>query len=121
MNVVNESAAAHETEAIVASSGNVFEDIGLPNAEDRAFKATLVRALRAAVERQKLTQTSAAQKAGFSQPDLSRVLRGIVSNVSSDRLIRALNALGQDVNVKVSPRRDEANVVGRTLVLADVA
>lgn len=84
------------------SSGNVFGDLGIVNAEDHLLKAGLVSKLGAIMESAGLTQTEAAKLTGISQPDLSRILRGQFRDISGDRIIRAITRLGSDVDIAVS-------------------
>lgn len=96
--------APHNTDdAVTRSSGNVFADLGLPNAEDELLKARLVVALRAQVERLGLSQTKAAKLMGVSQPDVSKLLRGRVGGYSLERLLEFMRALGSDVEIRVKP------------------
>ena len=76
------------------SSGNIFKDIGLPDAEEHALKADIVIGLAKLIEGKKLSQVKAARLTGISQPDLSRLLRGHFVGFSMDRLLQALLALG---------------------------
>ena len=62
--------------AITKSSGNVFADIGLPNAKEHLVKAALVSRIADIMEADGLTQTVAAKRTGIDQGDLSKVLRG---------------------------------------------
>ena len=55
------------------SSGNVFADLGLPNAEERKLKASIVIELHRLVKERGLTQIKAAKLIGISQPDLSNL------------------------------------------------
>jgi predicted XRE-type DNA-binding protein len=87
---------------ITESSGNVFADLGMANAEEHMLKAGLVSKLAEVIRALDLTQTAAAKVTGISQPDLSRVLRGRFRDMSADRLIRALIRLGTDVEIDVS-------------------
>jgi predicted XRE-type DNA-binding protein len=87
---------------IIESSGNVFADLGMANAEEHMLKAGLVSKLAEVIRALDLTQTAAAKATGISQPDLSRVLRGRFRDLSADRLIRALIRLGSEVNIDVS-------------------
>ena len=82
-----------------ASSGNVFEDIGLPDAEDCLIKAELVSEIAAIIQERKLTQAEAARIMGIEQPRISELLRGRFSSYSIDRLIRYLNRLGTKIEV----------------------
>lgn len=100
------------------SSGNVFADLGMANAEEHMLKAGLVSKLAEVIRALDLSQTAAAKLTGISQPDLSKVLRGRFRDMSADRLIRALIRLGSDVEIDVS--RD-GKPVGEPILLEAVA
>lgn len=85
----------------VASSGNVFADLGIPNPDIAVAKAKLVQRLRDIIAERKLTQTQAAGLLGLDQPKVSALVRGRVDGYSLDRLFRFLNALGQDVEINI--------------------
>ncbi|WP_043786733.1 helix-turn-helix domain-containing protein [Solidesulfovibrio alcoholivorans] len=88
-------------EQIIEGSGNVFADLGRPDAEERAYKADLIMVLENIIKRQGLTQVEAAKRCGTDQGTLSKVLRGRVGFVSTDRLIRWLGCLGGSVRITV--------------------
>jgi predicted XRE-type DNA-binding protein len=90
--------------AIEASSGNVFEDLGLPNADERLAKAELARVIRAIVKGKNWTQRRAAEALGIAPPDVSDLMRGKLARFSQERLERFLNALDMDVHIRVRPR-----------------
>ena len=92
---------------IERSSGNVFADLGFPDAETHALKAALVHRIAKLIKQEGLTQAEAAKRMGISQPDVSKMLKGQFRPFSLERLMRFLNALGQDVEitVKAPPRR----------------
>ena len=95
----------HDEEVRVEeSSGNVFPDLGLPDAEELLAKAELVRTIRGLIERRSLTQTEAAWLLGTTQPKVSDLFRGRLEGFSMERLYRFLNALGQDVQIVVRPK-----------------
>src|SRR5437660_523151 len=56
---------------IEIGSGNVFADLGLPDAEERLAKAQLADRICKAIDKRKLTQTAAAKIMGLSQPKVS--------------------------------------------------
>jgi len=85
------------------SSGNIFEDLGLPGAEERLAKAMLSREISRIIERRGLTQVQAAEMLGASQPDVSNIIRGRLSGFALERLARYLNVLGRDVEIRVLP------------------
>lgn len=86
------------------SSGNVFADLGLPNAEERLAKAELARKIGAIIAERHLTQTQAAELLGIDQPKISALMRGRLESFSLERLMRFLNALGRDVEIVVKPK-----------------
>ncbi|HUK57815.1 MAG TPA: helix-turn-helix transcriptional regulator [Stellaceae bacterium] len=87
-------------------SGNVFADIGLPNAEERLAKAELALTITEAIRARKLTQAATAKLFQIDQPKVSRLLRGQLSGFSTERLMHFLTLLGRDVEivVKEAPR-----------------
>ena len=86
-------------------SGNVFADIGLPNADDHLIKAQLVLRIDALMRERELRQVDAATLFGVKQPDISKMLRGDFRQFSVARLMRFLVALGQDVQITITPSR----------------
>ena len=85
------------------SSGNVFADIGLPNAEEHLIKAKLVLKIDGLMRARGLKQAEAAKLFGVKQPDVSKMLAGDFRQFSVERLLRFLVALGQDVEIVVKP------------------
>lgn len=88
--------------SITSSSGNVFADIGLPDAEEYLAKSTLAVKIFKIVKARRLTQAATGKLLGISQPKVSALLRGRLDGFSTDRLFRFLNALGCDVQITVS-------------------
>jgi predicted XRE-type DNA-binding protein len=87
-------------------SGNVFADVGVPNAEEHVIKARLVYKIDTLMKDRGLKQVEAAGLFGVKQPDVSKMLRGDFRQFSVERLLRFLVALGQDVEIVVKPPRD---------------
>ena len=91
--------------AVEHGSGNVFADLGLPDADAHLLKAGLVTRIDAIIRRRGLTQTEAARLLGLSQPDVSRLLRGDFREYSLERLLRLLTTLGRDVDIVIRQPR----------------
>jgi predicted XRE-type DNA-binding protein len=91
---------------VTPSSGNVFADLGFAEPEDELTKAQLASHIRQIIKRRRLTQVAAASLMGIDQPKVSALLSGRFANFSSERLMRLLTKLGQDVDitVKAKPR-----------------
>jgi len=84
-------------------SGNVFADLGLPNAETLKVKSGLVFEITKAMRALKLTQQEAATRMGISQAKVSGMLRGDFTNLSERKLMDCLNRLGYDIEIRVRP------------------
>ena len=87
------------------SSGNVFADLGFPDPELERFKATLMLHIYRIIKQRNLTQTQAGKVLGIKQPNVSRLMRGSSGSYSVERLIEFLTALGQNVEVVITPAR----------------
>jgi len=90
---------------IERGSGNVFADLGRPDAETHLLKAQLVIRIDSILRKRRLTQARAARILGVSQPDVSKLLRGDFRQYSLERLFRLLQALGQDIDISVRKPR----------------
>ena len=84
-------------------SGNVYADLGLPDAEKLKIKTGLVIEIRKAMAQHGLTQQEAAKRMGLTQPKVSDMMRGDFSNLSERKLMDCLNRLGYDIEIKVRP------------------
>ena len=88
---------------------NVFQDLGLPNAEEHFVRAQLVFKIDAIMKKRGMKQVQAASLFGVRQPDVSKMLHGEFRQVSVERLLRFLVALDQDVEIVVKPHRSRNN------------
>lgn len=88
-------------------SGNVFADLGLPDAEKLKIKTGLVIEIRKAMRNLGLTQQEAAKRMGITQPKVSDMLRGDFTNLSERKLMDCLTRFGYDVEIKVRPAKTE--------------
>ena len=86
---------------VEAGSGNVFADLGLPDAEKLKVKSGLVVEIVKAIRRLDLTQDEAAQRMGLTQPKVSALLRGDFTNLSERKLMDCLNRIGYDIEIRV--------------------
>jgi predicted XRE-type DNA-binding protein len=92
-----------EGSEIETSSGNVFADLGLADAEKLKIKSGLVIEITRAVRRLGLTQEEAGRRMGITQPKVSGMMRGDFANLSERKLMECLNRLGYDIEIKVRP------------------
>ena len=98
---------------IVESSGNVFADMGLPDAEEMLVKSKLAHQITMLIDKAGLNQTEAAKVLGVGQPKISLLRRGRLKEFSIERLMKFLNALDRDVvlTVRKARRGQEAKVL----------
>lgn len=85
-------------------SGNVFADLGLPEAEQLKARSDLVIEIIQIIEDRGLKQAEAAEIMGIDQPKVSALVRGRLDGFSMERLYRFLNSLGRDVEIVVKPK-----------------
>jgi predicted XRE-type DNA-binding protein len=87
------------------SNGNVFADIGLPDAEVSLVKADLIINIASLIKKKGLTQAQAAKIMGIAQPDVSKLMRGHFTGFSYERIFGFLTALGEKVTIEVRQAR----------------
>ena len=90
---------------VEVGSGNVFADLGFENAEEELARAELVFQLVQTIRRLGLTQVKASRLLGVDQPTISKLVRGRLERFSTERLLRFLTMLGNDVRIVVRPKR----------------
>lgn len=88
---------------VTTSSGNVFADLGLPDADKLKVKSGLMIEITKAVRRLGLTQEEAGRRMGLPQPKVSALLRGDLANLSERKLMDCLTRLGYDIEISVRP------------------
>jgi predicted XRE-type DNA-binding protein len=93
---------------VTRGSGNVFADLGFPDAEELQVKAALTRQIANRIKKFGLTQAQAGTQLGISQPDVSKLMNGRYTGYSVERLLAILNALEVDVDILLRPRSSEA-------------
>jgi predicted XRE-type DNA-binding protein len=96
----------------------VFEDIGVPRSGEALAKAEIASRIAAAIKRRALSQTEAAKLLDIDQADVSNLVRGKLRGFSTDRLLRFVVALGQDVEIVIH-RRPHRGKLGSLRVLDD--
>lgn len=89
---------------VVPSSGNVFADLGLPDAVELQTKVRLGAAICSIAAQRRLTQAQIAAILRISQPKISALLHYKLDGFSVERLMRFLVALDHDVEIVVRPR-----------------
>ena len=88
---------------VTKSSGNIFADLGLPQAEDLQTRAHLVHQIYSLIKERGLKQKEAAELLGIKQPDVSALMNGRFADFSVDRLLHLLVRLNQSVEIVIRP------------------
>jgi len=94
-------ANGRNSEATIPSSGNVFSDLGLHDADEKKTKVRLAVAIKQIVQSRCLSQTAAARLLGINQPKISALVNYRLDGFSVERLMHFLNALDRDVEIVI--------------------
>lgn len=90
---------------VTKSSGNVFRDLGLPDADVLQAKADLVFQISRLIEKRGLTRRRAAAILEITQPKLSALLSGQIDRFSVETITNFFNALNQEIQITKRPKR----------------
>lgn len=85
------------------SSGNVYADLNIKDADEMLRKAKLVANIQETIRERGWTQQEAAKILGMTQPKLSLMLRGQFHGISETKILDCLARLGNDVQIVVTP------------------
>ena len=103
--------------AVTRGGGNVFADLGFPDAADRQARLRLAYVLNKVVEELKLSQADAAKVLGVTQPKVSALTHYKLADFSVERLMNLLTTLGRDVAIVIR-RKPRSRKAGRISVVA---
>ena len=101
---------AAPAQAVETGSGNVFQDLGLPDADERQLRTQLAVRLNDLLVAENLTQTAAARLLGISQPHVSELKHYKLARFSSERLLHFITLLNRDVEIFIRPRPASAGL-----------
>ena len=99
------------------SSGNVFADLGLANADELQLKSALAYRIATIITKRRLTQARAADVLGVDQPKISALVRGRLTGFSVERLMQFLTRLDRDIEIRVK-RKPRTRERGQVKVVA---
>ena len=103
---------------IEVSTGNVYVDLGMADADGMLIKAQLTTKIGEIIKDRNWSQQQAAKVLGMTQPKLSKMLRGQFRGVSEAKMLDCLTRLGRDVQIVVSPARRTASAGHVAVVFA---
>src|SRR4051794_9260133 len=111
------SKSAERKEPVTRGTGNVFADLGFPDASERQARLRLAYALNQELEARKLSQADAAKVLGVTQPKVSALRDYKLAGFSVERLMNLLTALDQDVEIAIR-RKPRSRKSARISVVA---
>jgi len=100
--IEGEAEMSDEEFDIVRGSGNVFRDLGHPDADREQLRSLLAARVIGVLDERKLTVREAHDLTGFAVADFSRIRRAKLDRFTIDQLMSMLARLGQQVEVTVS-------------------
>lgn len=109
---------AKKSEKITESSGNIFADLRLKNADERQTKVRLAVALNAIVDSRKLSQAEAGRQLGISQPKVSALRNYNLEGFSVERLMTFVTAMDFDVDIVIRTKSDRKKPARVTVTAA---
>jgi predicted XRE-type DNA-binding protein len=95
---------------LVHGSGNVFRDLGDPDADLEQVRAILAAKIIGVLNERRLSVRAAEKLTGIAASEFSRIRSAKLGRFTIDRLITVLGKLDQEVNfeITVRPRRTAA-------------
>ena len=89
------------TEPVTHGTGNVFADLGFPDADGRQARLRLAYALNQVLEARRLSQAAAAEALGVTPAYLSALRHYRLTDFSLERLMNLLTAIDFDVEIVI--------------------
>ncbi|WP_027400595.1 helix-turn-helix domain-containing protein [Aphanizomenon flos-aquae] len=89
------------------SSGNIFQDLGFANAEEKLAKVKLASVIADILEQQQITPQQTAQILGLELEQINNVTNGILKEFTIENLLSYLIKLGQNVEIMVTNQQQD--------------
>ena len=87
---------------LIRKSGDVFADLGFADAPLMRMKSRVANEIVRVLNRRGLSVRAAANKAGATAADLSRIRNADLDRFTLDRLVRVAERLGCQIDIRVS-------------------
>jgi predicted XRE-type DNA-binding protein len=91
-----------KAEVVTVYSESAFHALGLPDADDLVLRAELLASIAAVVRQRDLTEADVGDLTGMDRESAAAMLNGRVTLFSTEQLLRALNDLGQDIELRIT-------------------
>ncbi|MTJ55393.1 XRE family transcriptional regulator [Anabaena sp. UHCC 0253] len=89
------------------SSGNIFQDLGFANAEEKLAKVKLASVIADILEQQQITPQQAAQILGLEIEKVNNLSNGVLKDFTIENLLTYLIKLGQNIEIMVTNQQSE--------------
>jgi predicted XRE-type DNA-binding protein len=86
-------------------SGNVFADLGLPDADELLSRAKLGFHVYQLLKERQLKQREIAALLGVKQPEVSHLMNGHFNRFTTDKLLEFLRRLDRKVTIRITPHK----------------
>lgn len=96
--------AREEKVKVTRRTGNVFAQLGRPEADDLLRKSRVLGVINEVLEERRLDQSAAAEILKIDQADVSRLMHGKLSRFSLERLLTLVDRL--EVAIDLHQDRD---------------
>lgn len=92
------------------TEGNVFAALGLDRPEELLARAKLLHRVSTLIKNSGLSQKEVAKNLGITQPKVSMLVTGRLSEFSTDSLLHYLSLLGCEVEIRVKKPRSRVGI-----------
>ena len=103
---------------VIPAIGTALEDLGIPDAAELSTKVQLAVQINQIIAGRHLKQNQVKDLLGVSQGNVSALINYKLDGFSVERLLRFLNALDRDVEIRVKKKPRTRNAAHITVVYA---
>ncbi|MEB3150100.1 MAG: helix-turn-helix transcriptional regulator [Sphaerospermopsis sp.] len=89
------------------TSGNIFQDLGFANAEEKLAKVKLASVIADILEQQQITPEQTGQILGLELAQVNNLSNGILKEFTIENLLSYLIKLGQNVEIMVTNQQTD--------------
>ena len=93
--------------SIIRGSGNVFRDLGMPDADCEQLRAVLAARIIGVLDDRRLTARTAHKRTSVPAADFASIRQAKLARFTIDRLMDVLSGLGHEVEVTVHSRKSK--------------
>lgn len=89
------------------SSGNIFQDLGFADAEQKLAKVKLLAVINNIIQKQNISEKKLAKIFNLNSTQVDNLLNGRLKEFSLDKLLLFLMILEQNIEIIVTPKPQE--------------